>query len=50
MCELADLTAPWFDDAGPGRWNDPDLLEVGNGGMSVSEYRSHFAIWALLKV
>lgn len=29
---------------------DPDMLEVGNGGMSVEEYRSHFSIWALAKV
>ena len=49
MCELADLTAEWFDRAGPGGWNDPDLLEVGNGGMTTAEYRSHFTMWALLK-
>ncbi|KAA2247290.1 alpha-galactosidase [Solihabitans fulvus] len=36
---LADL-------AGPNRWNDPDMLEVGNGGMTDVEYRSHFALWA----
>lgn len=29
---------------------DPDMLEVGNGGMSYPEYRSHFSIWALMKV
>lgn len=29
---------------------DPDMLEVGNGGMSLEEYRSHFSIWALMKV
>lgn len=29
---------------------DPDVLEVGNGGMSYLEYRSHFSIWALMKV
>ena len=34
--------------AGPGHWNDPDMLEVGNGGMTESEYRTHFALWALL--
>ncbi len=34
--------------AGPGHWNDPDMLEVGNGGMSRDEYRTHMAIWALL--
>jgi len=30
--------------------SDPDMLEVGNGGMSTEEYRSHFSIWALVKV
>ena len=34
--------------AGPGHWNDPDMLEVGNGGMTDNEYRSHFSFWALL--
>jgi alpha-galactosidase len=36
------------DWAGPGGWNDPDMLEVGNGGMSQLEYRSHFALWCLM--
>lgn len=31
-------------------WTDPDMLEVGNGGMSYQEYRAHFSIWALMKV
>ena len=34
--------------AGPGHWNDPDMLEVGNGGMKPDEYRVHMALWALL--
>ncbi len=34
--------------AGPGHWNDPDMLEVGNGGMTDIEYRSHFSLWAIL--
>jgi alpha-galactosidase len=34
--------------AGPGHWNDPDMLEVGNGKMSTEEYRSHMSLWALL--
>jgi alpha-galactosidase len=34
--------------AGPGHWNDPDMLEVGNGGMTITEYRSHFSLWAIL--
>jgi alpha-galactosidase len=37
--------APW---AGPGRWNDPDMLEIGNGGMTTTEYRTHFSLWCLL--
>lgn len=34
--------------AGPGHWNDPDMLEVGNGGMSNEEYRTHMSLWAIL--
>jgi alpha-galactosidase len=34
--------------AGPGHWNDPDMLEIGNGGMSAAEYRTHMSLWALL--
>jgi alpha-galactosidase len=34
--------------AKPGHWNDPDMLEIGNGGMSDSEYRTHMALWSLL--
>lgn len=35
--------------AGPGRWNDPDMLIVGKGGMTDMEYRTHFTMWALVK-
>ncbi|XP_077247202.1 alpha-galactosidase-like isoform X2 [Tasmannia lanceolata] len=45
----ADQNDVWASYAGPGGWNDPDMLEVGNGGMSTEEYRSHFSIWALAK-
>jgi alpha-galactosidase len=31
-----------------GHWNDPDMLEIGNGGMSADEYRTHMSLWALL--
>ncbi len=34
--------------AGPGHWNDPDMLEVGNGKLSLVENRSHFSMWAML--
>jgi alpha-galactosidase len=43
-----DLQVGLESYAGPGHWNDPDMLEVGNGGMTVTEYRSHFSLWALL--
>ncbi|XP_058081668.1 alpha-galactosidase 2-like isoform X2 [Magnolia sinica] len=46
---IADENNKWGRFAGPGRWNDADMLEVGNGGMSLEEYRSHFSIWALMK-
>ncbi len=36
-------------DAEPGHWNDPDMLEVGNGGMTADEYRTHMSLWALLR-
>jgi alpha-galactosidase len=38
-------TAPY---SGPGHWNDPDMLEVGNGHMSDVEYRTHMSLWALV--
>ena len=34
--------------AGPGKWNDPDMLEVGNGGMTTEEYKTHFTLWCML--
>jgi alpha-galactosidase len=34
--------------AGPGHWNDPDMLEVGNGELTLAENRSHFSMWAML--
>ncbi|XP_047334217.1 alpha-galactosidase-like [Impatiens glandulifera] len=49
MISCADENDKWASHAGPGGWNDPDMLEVGNGGMTINEYRSHFSIWALAK-
>jgi alpha-galactosidase len=37
-------TAPY---AGPGHWNDPDMLEIGNSHMTDEEYRTHMSLWAL---
>lgn len=34
--------------AGPGRWNDPDMLEVGNGGMTATEDQAHFSLWCIV--
>jgi alpha-galactosidase len=34
--------------AGPGHWNDPDMLEVGNGKLTLDENRTHMSLWALL--
>lgn len=34
--------------AAPGHWNDPDMLEVGNGKMTTAEYRTHFSLWSIL--
>ena len=47
---LANLDASSVHQAvaGPGGWNDPDMLEVGNGGMSDAEYRAHFSLWAIV--
>jgi alpha-galactosidase len=46
---ILDQNNRWAAYAGPGGWNDPDMLEVGNGGMTTAEYRSHFGLWALMK-
>jgi alpha-galactosidase len=45
---ILDEEAEIYSRGGPGHWNDPDMLEVGNGGMTDTEYRSHFSFWALL--
>ena len=46
MVALFHTNVTLADLAGPSGWNDPDMLEIGNGGMSDVEYRSHFALWA----
>ena len=45
---ILDMQVGLESFAGPGHWNDPDMLEVGNGGMTDTEYRSHFSMWAML--
>jgi alpha-galactosidase len=48
MLDILDLQVGLESYAGPGHWNDPDMLEVGNGGMNTTEYRAHFSLWAML--
>ncbi len=48
VADIVDLQVGLYSFAGPGHWNDPDMLEVGNGGMTETEYRSHFSLWAIL--
>jgi alpha-galactosidase len=48
VTHIIDLVADLYPYAGPGRWNDADMLEVGNGGLTPSESRAHFSFWALL--
>ncbi|HEY2806786.1 MAG TPA: glycoside hydrolase family 27 protein [Gemmatimonadales bacterium] len=47
LLRILDLSSQ-YSAAGPGAWNDPDMLEVGNGGMTDDEYRAHFSLWALM--
>jgi alpha-galactosidase len=48
VTDIVDLNEPLWPYAGPGHWNDPDMLEVGNGGMTPTEYRAHFSLWAMM--
>lgn len=43
------LNAKAKDFSGIGGWADPDMLEVGNGGLTVEEEKTHFALWAISK-
>ncbi|MGO9637481.1 MAG: glycoside hydrolase family 27 protein [Terracidiphilus sp.] len=45
---IASQQAGLRNYAGPGHWNDPDMLEVGNGKLTLEENRSHFSLWAML--
>jgi alpha-galactosidase len=48
MLDILDQQVGLEKYSGPGHWNDPDMLEVGNGGMTDGEYRAHFSLWAML--
>jgi alpha-galactosidase len=48
MAKIGFAQSDLADYAGPGHWNDPDMLEVGNGAMSTNEYKTHFSLWAMI--
>jgi alpha-galactosidase len=45
---ILDLQDGLESYAGPGHWNDPDMLEVGNEGLNLTESQAHFSLWCLL--
>ncbi len=47
VLQILDMQNGLRKYAGPGHWNDPDMLEVGNG-QTVSEDRAHFSMWCML--
>ncbi|XP_073316382.1 alpha-galactosidase 1-like [Primulina huaijiensis] len=49
MVSRADQNEVYAEYARPGGWNDPDMLEIGNGGMTKDEYVVHFSLWAISK-
>jgi alpha-galactosidase len=48
MTNILDKQVNLWSHSGPNQWNDPDMLEVGNGGMTKTEYEAHFSLWAML--
>lgn len=48
VVEILDQLNGLESYAGPGHWNDPDMLEVGNGGLNEIEARAHFSLWCIL--
>ncbi len=47
VTHIIDIMADLYPYAGPGHWNDPDMLEVGNSGLNLAENRAHFSFWCL---
>jgi len=48
VMKILDMQKDMRQYAGPGHWNDPDMLEIGNGGMTASEDRAHFSMWCMI--
>ena len=49
MIEIININNQWYQYAGQGGWNDPDILTIGCGGMSLTEYKTQFNLWAISK-
>tara|TARA_R110002049_G_scaffold309306_1_gene520976 strand:- start:15406 stop:16644 length:1239 start_codon:yes stop_codon:yes gene_type:complete len=48
VMQILDLQVKLRTYSGPGHWNDPDMLEVGNDGLNLTESHAHFGLWCLL--
>jgi alpha-galactosidase len=48
VMQILDMQRDLRQYAGPGHWNDPDMLEIGNGKLTAGENRAHFSMWAML--
>jgi alpha-galactosidase len=48
VMQILDMQKDLRKYAGPGHWNDPDMLEIGNGKLTAGEDRAHFSMWAML--
>ena len=47
LIEIVDQMKPLYEYAGPGHWNDADMLEIGNGGLTYDEQVAHFSLWCM---
>lgn len=48
IIEIIDRNANLAQYAKPGAWNDPDMLQIGNGGCTTEEYRTHMTMWCIM--
>lgn len=48
IMSLYEKNVPLYPYASPGHWNDPDMLEVGNGELTIEENRAHFTLWCMM--
>lgn len=46
--QIIDINEPLWKFAGPGHWNDPDMLEIGNGAQTFEEYKTQFSMWCMM--